>query len=168
MINETNENLTCTPSHSFSSLLPGTVSFMRCSAQKLEGRCFIGHSVQMSSVSPEINPINKQSLCSSIAVPFRCSSEMLVEIRGKLLKLEHPLRSRYSKDSKLTSVGRTFSFVHPRISNRVSLLRFRIEEGIITKLLQSLSSKWSRLVEFERSGNSFRFSHPDKSILKRF
>lgn len=80
---------------------------------------------------------------------------MLLEMSGKVVKLEQLLMSTSSRDAKLMLVGMTCSFLHPFIINFLSLCRFEIEEGSSTKLLQNTSLSISRFEVSERFGISF-------------
>lgn len=104
---------------------------------------------------------------STTDVSSRKRYEMLVEILGNVLNCEQKLRLMWSRDLRLMPVGRVFSFLQNCMSNFISLLRFRIEEGSSTKLLQDWRLSVSRLVAVVRSGISFRSCDPHKSISMR-
>lgn len=70
---------------------------------------------------------------SSIPVPLRKISEMLVEISGKLLNREQLVRSSMSRELRLMPLGRVSKFMQYLMLKLFSLLRLRNEEGSSTK-----------------------------------
>ncbi|KAF2563314.1 hypothetical protein F2Q70_00017735 [Brassica cretica] len=84
------------------------------------------------------------NLCgmSSIAVSLRSSHVILVEISGKLFNREHPLRSRRSRDSRLTPCGRISRTSSPRWldlgDRQLKIQTIAMEyEGIIRRRIRS-------------------------------
>lgn len=70
---------------------------------------------------------------------------MLVEISGKVLNLEHPLRFSFQRDLRLIPVGIVSRFKQFSISNFSSWRRFWNEEGSSTKL--GISDRYNCLID---------------------
>lgn len=104
-----------------------------------------------------------------IDVLLSSSFSTVTEMNGNSSRLEHPSRCRDLRDFKLMLFGRFFRFLQLLNLKWTSLLScLREEPGISTKLSQFESLRDSRLVAFERSGNSFRCLHLMRFRLRKF
>ena len=109
-------------------------------------------------LSPENFSIQQGT--SSMAVPLRLSRLMLVEISGKVLNREHPLRFSSERDWRLIPVGRVSRFMHPSIVRYTRRVNLSIEQGI-PSMAVSLRSSFLLLVEIW--GKVLNLEHPLRS-----